>query len=315
MPPRYRCLRHFIHWHQTERPVDWNNRFGRGDPTALEIGFGNGEYLVREALARPDWNFIGLDIRWASVLRALRKISEHGVGNVRVLQADARTALERLIRPGTLRQAYALFPCPWPKEHHAKHRVFSNDFLKLLNSRMADSAQARIVTDDENYLRWILRQTPGSGFKTLSRRIPPSFDTVYEKRWRKQGQQSFFELVLEKTDPCDASLKEDAPVQTHRVNTFDPERYAPQNDHGEPTVEFKEFLYDPQRKKAMSRVMIAEEGLLQDIWIEIAKYDDGWKIRPAWGCRMVPTAGVQRALDLMFEAAGKSIAQPAKAQG
>jgi len=68
-------------------------------------------------------------------------------------------------------------------------------------------------------------------------------------------------------------------------------------------VEFKETLYDPIQQKGMIRAVVEEDNLTQDFWIEILKREKGWHIRPAKGCGMIPTLGVQCALDLVHDAA------------
>jgi hypothetical protein len=51
-------------------------------------------------------------------------------------------------------------------------------------------------------------------------------------------------------------------------------------------------------------VLAVEDGLTQEFWIEmICDPDNRWHIRPARGCLAVPTLSVQRALDLVRDAA------------
>jgi hypothetical protein len=59
------------------------------------------------------------------------------------------------------------------------------------------------------------------------------------------------------------------------------------------------MLYDPTQQIAMTRVVVVEDDLTQHFWIEIAREGDGWRMRPAAGCSVVPTIGVQRALDAL----------------
>ncbi|MFX5157833.1 methyltransferase domain-containing protein, partial [Acinetobacter baumannii] len=84
----------------------------------LEIGFGNGDYLVARAQQYPERDFVGIELEWEGVQRALRKIAGAGLRNVRVLLGDARPILGRAIPLQSLTRIYALFPCPWPKKHH-----------------------------------------------------------------------------------------------------------------------------------------------------------------------------------------------------
>ena len=136
MKARYLSLQPLLLWQHGARPIDWAQQFGRQAPIEVEIGFGNGEFLVREAQVHPELNFVGIEQEWASAQRALRRLAQVKILNVRVLLVDARIALERLFLPQTVQRVYALFPCPWPKERHVKHRLFAQTFLTLLNSRL-----------------------------------------------------------------------------------------------------------------------------------------------------------------------------------
>ncbi len=250
---------------------------------------------------------------WVLVRRALRKIALAGVDNVRLIRADARIAIERLFRERSLTTIYGLFPCPWPKKNHARHRLFSRAFLSLLNSRLMDDGHLLMVTDDEPYFSWVLSQVPGTGFGANLTTIPPRFSTKYEQKWHKRGQQEFFELRLSKKGHVDIPSKEEANLITYRTDRFDPESFAPLHLRGRITVESKEFLYDPKQEKGMVRIIVTEDSLLQNFWIEIVRLEGLWHIRPAKGCSMIPTAGVQKALDMVRDTAAnqEATANPA----
>ena len=312
MKARYLSFKPFLPWRNVERPIDWPGRFGSQAPLEVEIGFGNGEFLVRRAQAWPARHFVGIEREWASVQRALRRVAKSQAPNVRLLLADARLALQRLFEPLALRRVYSLFPCPWPKDRHAKHRLFSHAFLALLNNRLQPDGEALVVTDHEPYLRWMLEQIPDSGFEGNWRIVAPGFRTKYERKWTVGGQQEFYELRLQKAAHREAPLTEEIDVQARRVDRFDPQNlHLPSAakmcaDHPAVTVRCRDFLYDPERRKAMVAVLVAESDLTQDFWIEIVCRGDYWTIRPAKGCGVVPTVGVQRAVDLIWEAAADS---------
>lgn len=268
----------------------------------MEIGFGNGELLVRLALAHPERNFVGLELKWASIQKALRNIGRANATNVRLLQADARVALDRLFMAQSLQRVYALFPDPWPKKRHTRHRLFSHSFLKLLNNRLLNGGEARIITDYQPYVNWILEQVPRTGFEVSCEKIPPRFGTQYERKWHGSGQEEFHEIQLLKREHAEIPLKEDSPLKAYYLERFDPDRFKPKDQRGQTVVEFKEFLYDPKRRKGMVQVIVAEEDLTQNFWIEIGQKGERWHVRPARGCGIVPTVGIQRALDLVYEA-------------
>jgi tRNA (guanine-N7-)-methyltransferase len=303
MKPRYLSLAPLIVWRRSERPIDWSQHFGHAAPLDLEIGFGNGEFLVRQAQQHPDRHYVGIELEWASMQRGLRRIAQTSVCNVRLIQVDVRVALQRLFRPQCLARAYALFPCPWPKQRHVKYRLFSQPFLQLLNSRLLPGGHVQIVTDHRDYLDWVLDQVPGSGFDVRWRAVPAQFRTKYERKWQSHGQEQFYELSLRQQQYVTVTCQEDIAVQTHSVASFMPESFQPTGRRGDIAVEFKHFLFDPARHIGMVRVLTTEEQQFkQDFWIEIVQRDGAWSIRPAPGCSIVPTMGVQLALDCVRDA-------------
>ena len=92
-----------------------------------------------------------------------RSVSGGKLENVRLLKIDARVAFERLFLPQTIDHIHCLFPCPWPKKGHVKHRLFSNVFLKLINSRLKQKGQVKIVTDFCLTGEWVRGEIEGSG--------------------------------------------------------------------------------------------------------------------------------------------------------
>jgi len=298
----YRSLRPLVLWRETARPLDWRQLFGREAPVELEIGFGNGDYLVARAQQHPERDFVGIELEWEGVQRALRRVAGAGLTNVRLLLGDARPILARAIAPRSLHRLFALFPCPWPKKHHHKHRLFDQRQLQLVNSRLHDGGEFYLLTDHEEYFQWVLSNLTDTGFSAFARTVPPQVHTKYEQKWLAEGKTRFYELTLTKTVHCEVPLTEDVPMETYRVPVFDPSRFQPADIHEAVHVVFKETRYDPVHQVAMVRVVVSEDDLVQHFWIDIAREGNEWRIRPALGCGVLPTAGVQRALDAVRDA-------------
>ena len=271
--PYYLTLDPLLHWSRVERPINWPRRLGRTAPLEVEIGFGNGEALARKAEANPDWDFVGLELSWASVKRALRRLAKAGVTNTRLLQLDAETTFRRYFPQRSITRVQALFPVPWPKDRHESRRLFTRDFLHLANSRLVDGGLIQIVTDFEPYRDWVLEQTPETGFGVSQTQIQARFDTKYERKWQDNGQDTFYEIILTKEYHIDVPVVEDVQVLSFRIKDFDFSRFAPQGQAGPVTVQFRETFYDPVQRKAMVRVFVAEGRFTQEVWLIIV--DEG----------------------------------------
>ena len=256
---------------------------------------------MRSAAAHRNENFIGIEQDWQRINKAIRRISRDQLTNVRLLAVDAFVAFQRLFNPKTVDQVYCLFPCPWPKKKHIKHRLFSNEFLKLVNSRLIDQGSLKIVTDFLPYRDWILEQESQSGFRVHSKVVPVQYDTKYERKWADLGQRDFFELQLIKEKHISIPVQEDMTIKEYLVETFNPERFHFLEQHSAITVVFKDLFFDSDRDHAMVHLIVSEGHLLQHVWVTIAKFDKHWVIRPTEGHPFIPTLGVAKALDLVKE--------------
>lgn len=294
------------------RPCDWVQIFSRQAPLVVEIGFGLGEVLARNAKISPESNFIGIETDWGRITKALRRFEQEGVvgaGNVRIICLDATVALERLFLEHSIDHLYCLFPCPWPKKKHEKYRLFSNSFLKLINSRLKDEAGAKIVTDYYPYSEWIEEEATNTGFKFKKVPIKAQFDTKFEKKWRREGQEQFFEIDLVKTKHIPAPVKRDVPMKNYKLSSFDPKKFKLTQIKGETTIIPRDVFYDQEKKAFLVHTLVVEDNLTQDFWASIIKQDKSWLIKCAQGHYFFPTPGIAKAMALIYQAAKESSAE------
>lgn len=140
-------------WSISYRPerLDLDQAFDRSAPTILEIGFGMGETTEQIALARPQDNFLGVEVFNAGVGALLKRIESSALQNIRIIQHDAVEVLRDMIAPNSLSGVHIYFPDPWPKKRHHKRRLIQPPLIELLSSRMAPGAYLHCATDWEHY--------------------------------------------------------------------------------------------------------------------------------------------------------------------
>jgi tRNA (guanine-N7-)-methyltransferase len=136
--------------------LDLAAAFGRAAPTVLEIGFGMGETTAAIAQARPDVNFLGVEVFVAGIGALARRIDEAGLTNVRIVQHDAIEVVRDMLAPDSLAGVHIFFPDPWPKKRHHKRRLIQPQLVALLASRMKPGATLHACTDWEDYARQML---------------------------------------------------------------------------------------------------------------------------------------------------------------
>ncbi len=294
----YRSLEPLVKAVDHPRPLDWPALFGRQAPLELEIGFGNGEFTHRHSLAVPDHDHVGVEVAWASLKRALRRLADPPRPNVKVMLLKAEVALERCFAPRSLAVVRSLFPIPWPDERQERKRLFTRAFLDLSANRLADDGVFVLVTDSPELAEWTLGQAAGSALDLVGEERPAGLDTKYERKWQGGGQRNFFHLTGRKKfhPPLETFLEID--MQAYYRRDFDPETYRPEGCADDIVVKFKEFLFDPPRQRGLLRAFVVEGPLIQDFFISISRQGDRWKLSPAIGTQLFPTQGVARALEL-----------------
>jgi tRNA (guanine-N7-)-methyltransferase len=129
--------------------------FGRDAPLIIEIGSGRGESLVASARARPDVDFLGLEVYVPGVAQTLVTMRHAGVENVRMAIVNAPEAFATMLAPGSVHEVRTWFPDPWHKVRHHKRRLITVAFTGLVARVLDTDGVWRIATDWEDYAQWI----------------------------------------------------------------------------------------------------------------------------------------------------------------
>ena len=178
--------------------------FDRPDlPLELEIGSGKGTFLVQQATQTPEVNYLGIEWAKAFWRHAADRARRHGLGNVRLLRAEASFFVRHYIPPASLAQVHLYFPDPWPKARHNKRRLFQEPFLRLLHPALMPGGQIRIATDHSDYFAWMEdhAQRVSDLYQRLDFESPVSagegewVGTNFERKYRREGRP-FHGMIL-----------------------------------------------------------------------------------------------------------------------
>jgi tRNA (guanine-N7-)-methyltransferase len=183
---------------------DWAKIFGRQAPLLLEIGIGNGEFLVWLAQTNPEANCVGVEIDRDYLEKARNRVRAANLANVRLIPMEGSKALSRLFAPDSLSALYLNFPDPWHKKRHQERRLVNEAFAWLLASRLKIGGQFLMVTDYEPYAQEVVEafkscpayeplwETP------MRTELPGYYQTKYARKWAALGR-SFFYIGFRKT--------------------------------------------------------------------------------------------------------------------
>ncbi len=180
-------------------PSDWFARLRREDlflgaaPIELDLGCGDGSFLVRMADHHRDRNFLGVERLLGRVRKVSRKSVAAGLDNVRVLRADSNYAVEWLLPRGFASRIHFLCPDPWPKKKHASRRQMCRpEFLEALHALLDDGGELLFMTDAEAYFEEALAAQQDC---PLFEREPWTEDaffyakTDFEEQWLAEGRR------------------------------------------------------------------------------------------------------------------------------
>ena len=98
-----------------ENKNKWNQIFGNNNPIHLELGMGRGDFIINMAASNPRVNFIGLEISEDQLVKAVQKLNNKQLPNLRLICADARSIDTFFGRE--INTIYLTFSEPWPKAH------------------------------------------------------------------------------------------------------------------------------------------------------------------------------------------------------
>jgi len=179
-----------------------------GSPIVMEIGFGNGDFLVHLAERHPEWTLIGVEIYLPGVAKAIGRLEDAGViERTRITQLPAQFVLQNQVVEEQLDGIFVNHPDPWPKARHHKRRIIQKEFAELMVSRLKPGGFIKLASDVEELAEWmreILDATPGltnvAGQAGYIERDDDRIFTKFEQRGIREGRRSrFLHYIKEKT--------------------------------------------------------------------------------------------------------------------
>lgn len=178
-------------------PLQWREIFGRPGPNAIEIGTGNGSFIVREAGALPHWNFLGVEREHKFYAKMLKRVGRAGRQNVRGVCREAVDLIDTWIPENSVDRLYIFFSDPWPKRRHRSRRLVGPELLPHLERVLKAGADVRFKTDVDFYFNLAVtafRRRPQWDLIRLGRlgAPDPAGDDVmtnFERKGREAGRR------------------------------------------------------------------------------------------------------------------------------
>ena len=185
----------FVIHNPEENKGKWAGVFGNDAPLHIEIGMGKGRFLMDMAKLHPEVNYVGIEKYSSVLLRAVQKLEEEELPNVRLIRMDAED-LENVFAQGELDRIYLNFSDPWPKDRHAKRRLESRQFLARYDQILKKDGTIEFKTDNRALFDFALEEVEAAGWTLNEKTFDLHADarlnegnvmTEYEERFSAQG--------------------------------------------------------------------------------------------------------------------------------
>ena len=139
--------------------------FPRDRSIYMDIGCGDGEFIVELAKNNPRKICIGVEIKYGRIMKCLRKAEMYQLNNLKFILSDATLLIDQIIPPKSLNKIFVNNPDPWPKEKHEKNRILNSEFLKSLYKSLKRKGLLYITTDSIKYRNSIEKEVSILNFK------------------------------------------------------------------------------------------------------------------------------------------------------
>ena len=173
--------------------VDLTRLFLRPQPLEVELGSGDGTFLVGLARQRPEHNFIGVERLLGRLRKLERKTQRARLNNLRGVRIESSYFLRYLLPLRSVAALHIYFPDPWPKRKHRRHRLVNEGFPALARLVLAPGGSVFLRTDDEDYFRQMNEVFSANRlFRPVETPQPlAALATDFEQDFQARGIQTF----------------------------------------------------------------------------------------------------------------------------
>ncbi len=181
----------YIILNPSEYKGKWNKVFNNNNPIYIEVGMGKGKFILENALKYPNINFIGIEKYDSAISRAIKKIDEYDLDNLRIIRVDA-CELSNIFNK-EIDIMYLNFSDPWPKDRHEKRRLTNEYFLKIYDNIFKKEKVIIQKTDNRKLFEYSVSSLSKYGYiidyisLDLHKECVDNITTEYEEKFMNSG--------------------------------------------------------------------------------------------------------------------------------
>ena len=157
--------------------IDLSSLFPEARPLELELGSGDGSFLIHYAAAHPERNFVGIERLLGRLRKVEKRARQRGLHNVRAIRIESSYFLNYLLPAHCVNAIHVYFPDPWPKRKHRRHRLVNEGFPWLVRRTLVEGGRIYLRTDDEDYFAQMESVFEGTSYRRIE--TPPELAAVH----------------------------------------------------------------------------------------------------------------------------------------
>ncbi|MBM3829816.1 MAG: tRNA (guanosine(46)-N7)-methyltransferase TrmB [Verrucomicrobia bacterium] len=184
--PRSTLLHEF---HTILEPLTLTDHFPTPQPLEVELGCGDGSFLIEWARRNPGRNLLGVE-RLLGRIRKPDKVGRRlGLTNISLVRIEISYFLEYLLPAASTDALHVYFPDPWPKVKHRKYRLINDRFPALARRALKPGGIVHLRTDHVEYFAQMLAVFRAD--KSFTEMEPPAelteVTTDFEREFNAKG--------------------------------------------------------------------------------------------------------------------------------
>ena len=132
------------------------DHFPKPQPLEVELGCGDGSFIVEWAQRHPGRNLLGVERLLGRIRKPDKRGRRTGLTNLSLVRIEIGYFLEYLLPPASADVIHVYFPDPWPKVKHARHRLINERFTALARRALKPGGVVHLRTDHVAYFAQML---------------------------------------------------------------------------------------------------------------------------------------------------------------
>jgi tRNA (guanine-N7-)-methyltransferase len=139
---------------------DWNANFLRAAPRVVDLGCGNGRFLIASALARRGVDHLGIELVPQAVRLASLRAGQRGLTNCKFAWGDASEFILERCAPGSLAEVHLYHPQPYFDANKRARRQLTPEILGAIHRALGAGGLLVFQTDNAAYAAYARRVVP-----------------------------------------------------------------------------------------------------------------------------------------------------------